>query len=46
MRPLWRDMILKVWGADPEPDWFDQSQTWQTPETHLEDGSILVLEYT
>jgi hypothetical protein len=31
---------------EPDPDWFDQSQTWQAPEIHLDDGRILVLEYT
>jgi hypothetical protein len=130
MRPLWRDLILKVWGADPlqcpcckapmklsgavkrpeqiefflrlyglwegiidipppprppfdietfepieppwqaikewipddepdltwfnqprkpselDPEWFDQSPAWKAPEVPLDDGRILVLEYT
>ena len=33
-------------SSDPDPDWFDQIQTWQAPEIHLDDGRILVLEYT
>jgi hypothetical protein len=32
--------------SNPDPDWFDQSQIWQAPEIHLDDGRILVLEYT
>ena len=32
--------------SNPEPDGYDQSQTWQAPEIHLEDGRILVFEYT
>jgi hypothetical protein len=31
---------------EPDPDWFDQSQTWQAPEIHLNDGRTLFLEYT
>ena len=30
----------------PDPDWFDQTPKWKAPEIHLEDGRILVLEYT
>ena len=33
-------------STEPDPDWFDQSQTWKAPEIHLDDGRILVLEYT
>ena len=32
--------------SNPDPDGIDQSQTWQAPEIHLDDGRILVLEYT
>jgi len=32
--------------SNPDPDGIDQSQTWQAPEIHLEDGRILVLEYS
>ena len=32
--------------SNPDPEGFDQSQTWQAPEIHLDDGRILVLEYT
>jgi hypothetical protein len=28
------------------PEGFDQTPTWKTPEIHLDDGRILVLEYT
>jgi hypothetical protein len=31
---------------EPDPDWFDQTQAWKAPEIHLDDGRILVLEYT
>ena len=31
---------------EPDPDWFDQSPTWKAPEIQLDDGRILVLEYT
>ena len=31
---------------EPDPDWFDQTPTWKAPEIHLDDGRILVLEYT
>jgi hypothetical protein len=31
---------------EPDPDWFEQSQTWQAPVIHLDDGRILVLQYT
>ncbi len=31
---------------EADPDWFDQSPAWKAPEIHLEDGRILVLEYT
>ena len=41
MRPLWRDLILKVWGADPL-----QCPCCKPPEIALGDGRILVLEYT
>jgi hypothetical protein len=30
----------------PDPDWFDQTPTWKVPEIQLDDGRILVLEYT
>ena len=32
--------------SNPDPDGFDQRQTWQAPEIHLDDDRILVLEYT
>jgi hypothetical protein len=32
--------------SNPDPDGYDQSQTWKAPEIHLEDGRILVLEST
>jgi hypothetical protein len=32
--------------SNPDPDGFDQRQTWKPAEIHLEDGRILVLEYT
>lgn len=32
--------------ADPDPDWFGQTPAWKPEEIHLDDGSILVLEYT
>ena len=32
--------------SNPDPDGYDQSQIWQAPEIHLEDGRILVLEYS
>ncbi len=31
---------------EPDPDWFDQTQAWKAPEIPLDDGRILVLEYT
>lgn len=31
---------------EPDPDWFDQTTKWKAPEIHLDDGRILVLEYT
>jgi hypothetical protein len=31
---------------EPDPDWFDQTPTWKAPKIHLNDGRILVLEYT
>jgi hypothetical protein len=31
---------------EPDPDWFDQTQAWKASEIHLDDGRILVLEYT
>jgi hypothetical protein len=31
---------------EPDQDWFDQTPTWKAPEIHLDDGRILVLEYT
>jgi hypothetical protein len=32
--------------SNPDLAGFDQSQTWQPKEIHLEDGRILVLDYT
>lgn len=32
--------------SDPDPDGIDQSPTWKPKKIHLEDGRILVLEYT
>ena len=32
--------------SNPDPDGIDQSQTWQAPEIQLDDGRILVFEYT
>jgi len=32
--------------SNPDPEGFDQSQTWKAPEIHLDDGRILVLEST
>ena len=32
--------------SNPDPDGYDQSQTWQAPEIQLDDGRILVLEST
>lgn len=32
--------------SNPDPDGFDQRQTWKPAEIHLEDGRILVLEYS
>jgi len=32
--------------SNPDPDGYDQSQTWQAPEIHLDDERILVLEPT
>jgi hypothetical protein len=32
--------------SNPDPDGIDQSQTWQAPKIHLDDGRILVLEST
>jgi hypothetical protein len=32
--------------SNPAPDGFDQSQTWQPKEIHLDDDRILVLDYT
>jgi hypothetical protein len=32
--------------APPKQSARDHSQTWQAPEIHLDDGRILVLEYT
>ena len=32
--------------SEPDPDWFDQSAAWKAPEVLLDDGRILVLEYT
>ena len=29
-----------------DPDWSDQSPQWKAPEVPLDDGRILVLEYT
>ena len=33
-------------APEPYPDWFDQSPVWKPEEIHLDDGRILVLEYT
>jgi hypothetical protein len=30
----------------PDPEWFDQTQAWKAEEIHLDDGCILVREYT
>jgi hypothetical protein len=30
----------------PDPDGIDQTLTWKGPEIHLDDGRILVLEFT
>ena len=32
--------------SEPDPDRFDQTSTWKAPEVPLDDGRILVLEYT
>ncbi len=40
----WFNRPLKPSNSDPEG--FDQSPTWQAPEIQLDDGRILVLEYT
>ncbi len=32
--------------SNPDPDGYDQTQTWQAPEIQLDDCRILVLEYT
>jgi hypothetical protein len=32
--------------SNPDPDGLDQRQTWKPAEIHLEDGRILVLEYS
>lgn len=32
--------------ADPDPDRFDRIPTWKAPKIQLDDGRILVLEYT
>ena len=32
--------------SNPDPDGFDQSPTWKAPEIYLDDGRILVVEYT
>jgi hypothetical protein len=32
--------------SEPDPDWFDQTPAWKAPEVPLDDGRILVLEYT
>ena len=39
MRPLWRDLILKVWPARHSP-------AWQPNEIPLGDGRTLVLDDT
>jgi hypothetical protein len=31
---------------EQDPEWFDQSPAWRPPEIPLDDGHILVLEYT
>ena len=31
---------------EPDPDWLDQSPAWKPEEIQLDDGRILVLEYT
>lgn len=32
--------------SDPDLEDFDQPPKWKAPEIHLDDGRILVLEYT
>jgi len=32
--------------SEPDPDRFDQTSRWKAPEVPLDDGRILVLEYT
>jgi hypothetical protein len=32
--------------ANSNPDWFGQSSKWRAPEIQLDDGRILILEYT
>ena len=32
--------------SELDPEWFDQTSTWKAPEVPLNDGRILVLEYT
>ena len=32
--------------SNPDPDGYDQSQTWKPEEIQLDDGRTLVLEYT
>ncbi len=32
--------------SNPDPDGFDQSPTWKPEEIQLDDGRMLVLEYT
>ena len=32
--------------SNPDPDGYDQSPTWKAPEIQLDDGRILVFEYT
>lgn len=49
IEPPWQ--AIKEWIPDDEPDldwfnWFDQTPKWKAPEIHLDDGRILVLEYT
>jgi hypothetical protein len=41
-------VAINEWIPDdePDPDWFDQTQAWKAPEIYLDDGRILVLEYT
>ena len=52
MRPLWRDLILQVWGGDPlecpccKGTMKHVRKVIRREEIQLDDGLILVLEYT